>query len=309
MPAALVVSANNVDPVNLAVEISRVIPASGNLGVCGQQFWLGPNLGGVTIRLWIDATVVHILRDQVRLKTLPSRFTPANLRQLLADGGHPAGPPPLPGPSSSPTAPIEVDRLVNGCGSVGLAGRQHPVGFHLAGRRVTVRLDGSVMQLLDDERTLLRTLANPLTPHDRSRLRDARPAGPAPVVPETPPSVQRRVSCRGVNMVAGQRIGVGIGHAGLTVTVTATGGRFQVHDDDRLLVEVACTNAKPVTRFKARKPEPPRKRTAEADVVTDKAEGAWPLPASQAGCPLGSGSAPDAHQTAPAAPQSATQHP
>ena len=95
VPAALVVSANGVDPVDLAVEISRVVPASGNLGVCGQQFWLGPSLGGVTIRLWIDTTVVHILRDQVRLKTLPSRFTPANLRQLLADGAQIAGPPPL----------------------------------------------------------------------------------------------------------------------------------------------------------------------------------------------------------------------
>jgi hypothetical protein len=71
LPAALVVSANGVDPVNLAVEISRVLPASGNLGICGQQFWLGPNLGGVTVRLWIDTTV-HILRDDVRLK--PKKF-------------------------------------------------------------------------------------------------------------------------------------------------------------------------------------------------------------------------------------------
>jgi hypothetical protein len=135
LPAELVVSANGVDPVNLAVEIRRVIPASGNLGVCGQQFWLGPSLGGVTIRLWIDTTVVHVLRDEVRLKTLPSRFTPANLRQLLAEGGTVAGPPPL---ATDAAGPFEVDRLVNGCGSVGLAGRQRPVGFHLAGRRVTV---------------------------------------------------------------------------------------------------------------------------------------------------------------------------
>jgi transposase InsO family protein len=254
--AELVVSANGVDPVNLAVEISRVCPASGNLGVCGHQFWLGPNLGGVTIRLWIDTTVVHILRDDVRLKTLPSRFTPANLRQLLADGGTLAGPPPL---ATDAAGPFEVDRLVNGCGSVGLAGRQRPVGFHLAGRRVTIRFDGAVMQILDHDRTLLRTLPNPLITQDRSRLRDARPAGPAPVLPETPPPIQRRVSSRGVIMVAGQRITVGIEHAGLTVTVATVDEAFHVYDEERLLVGVPRVAAKPVARFKARKPELPRR--------------------------------------------------
>jgi hypothetical protein len=226
---------------------------------------------------------VHILRDQVRLKTLPSRFTPANLRQLLAGDGQPAGPPPLPGPTNSPTAPIEVDRLVNACGSVGLAGRQHPVGFHLAGRRVTVRLDGAVMQIVDQDRTLLRTLANPLTSHDRSRLRDARPAGPAPFVPETPPPVQRRVSSRGVIMVAGQRIGVGIGHAGETVTITNEGDRFHVHNDERLLVEVARTTAKPIARFKARKPEPARTKSARSDAPM----AAPPTPRSRSASPDG----------------------
>lgn len=92
----LVASAKWVDPVNLAVLIDRVVPASGNLGVCGHQFWLGPGLGGVPIQLWIHTTVVHILRDQARLKTIPSRFTPAQLRQLVADGATVAGPAPLP---------------------------------------------------------------------------------------------------------------------------------------------------------------------------------------------------------------------
>jgi hypothetical protein len=178
--APVVVSANGIDPVNLAVQIERVVPASGNLGVCGHQFWLGPALGGVTIRLWIDTTVVHILRDDVRLKTLPSRFTPANLRQLLADGGQIAGPPPLP---TEAGGPIEVDRLVSACGLVGLAGRQHPIGYHLAGQRVIVRLDGPVMQILDQDRTLLRTLPNPVDPQQRRRLRDARPAGPPHTCP------------------------------------------------------------------------------------------------------------------------------
>lgn len=155
--------------------------------------------------------------------------------------------------------PYEVDRLVNASGLVGLAGRQHPVGYHLAGRRVIVRVDSAAMQILDHDRTLLRTLPNPLAPDDRRRLRDARPAGPPAHVPQTPPTVQRRVSCRGVIMVAGQKITVGYGHAGLTVTVALNDDTYQVYDGDQLLTEAPRTSTKPIARFKARKPEPRRR--------------------------------------------------
>jgi hypothetical protein len=39
-----------------AVEIERFVPASGNLRVCGQQFWLGPAQAGSTLTLWMDIT-------------------------------------------------------------------------------------------------------------------------------------------------------------------------------------------------------------------------------------------------------------
>jgi hypothetical protein len=238
----------------LAVEIDRMIPASGNLTVCGQQFWLGPAYGGVTITLWADATVVHLSRAGVRLKSVPSRFTTAHLRQLATETDRPAGPPPL---AAGPAGPIEVDRLVNACGTVGLAARQHPIGYQFAGRRVTIRIDGTVMQFLDHtDRTLLRSLPSPL--RDSDRLRDGRPAGPSPVIPDMPPPVQRRVSSRGVVMIAGQKIHVGIGHAATTVTVHTTDSQFHVYDRDQLLIEAARTATKPIARFKARKPEPPR---------------------------------------------------
>jgi hypothetical protein len=59
-------------------------------------------------------------------------------------------------------------------------------------------------------------------------------------------------------MVAGQRIHVGFGHSGLTVTVATVGDQFHIYDGDLLLVQVANTTAKPIARFKARKPEPAR---------------------------------------------------
>ncbi|MEU5563423.1 IS481 family transposase [Micromonospora musae] len=254
--APLVMAANGVDPVNLAVEITRTVPASGNLAVCGQQFWLGPARAGLAIGLWADTTVVHLLHNGVRLKTVPSRLTPTHLRQLLADGGHPAGPPPITASQLKPGAPIEVDRLVNAIGLVSLAGRQHPIGYHLAGRRVTIRLDHGVLHLLDTDRTLLRSLPNPLTPQEQARIRDARPAGPPPTPAPEPQRVERRVSSRGVLVIAGQKIHVGIGHAGRTLTVEDADTTFRVHDGDQLLTEVPRTTTKPSPGSRPANPNP-----------------------------------------------------
>jgi hypothetical protein len=188
---------------------------------------------------------------------MSARLDTKQLRQLLAGGATIAGPPPA--PTGKATGAFEVDRLVNRCGVIGLARRRHPIGYHLAGQRVIVRIDGAVMQILDHDHTLLRTLTNPLRPDDQRHVRDGRPAGPAPVVPETPGAIRRRVSCRGVIMVAGQRVSVGIGQAGRTVTVTAVADSFQIYDEDKLLTEVPRRTIKPIARFKARKPELPRR--------------------------------------------------
>jgi hypothetical protein len=114
------------------------------------------------------------------------------------------------------------------------------------------------MQVLDLDRTLLRSLPNPVTQPER--LRDARPGGPAPYLPQHLPPVQRRVSRRGMIQVARQRIQVGIVHAGLTVTVASTDTGFKVSTDDQLLIEVPRTTSRPIARFKVHKPEPPRGR-------------------------------------------------
>ena len=55
-----------------AVEVDRVVPASGNLWIGGQQVWLGPALSGRQITLWVDAISLHVLLDGTRIKTVPS---------------------------------------------------------------------------------------------------------------------------------------------------------------------------------------------------------------------------------------------
>ncbi|MCK1846078.1 hypothetical protein MTQ08_22405, partial [Micromonospora sp. R42004] len=59
-------------------------------------------------------------------------------------------------------------------------------------------------------------------------------------------------------VIAGQRIHVGIHHAGTTLTVEASDTTFRVHNGDQLVAEVTRTTVKPIARFKVRKPEPSR---------------------------------------------------
>lgn len=195
-----------------------VVPACGNLKVSRQQFWLGPRLSGHTITLWIDTKTVHVSLDRRRLKTLPSRLSEVDLARLRKQGARPAGPPPAP-PSAmlAQGVALEVDRPVNACGLVALGGIQFGVGQVLAGRRVTLRLEGDLIHVVADG-VLARTLVSPLEPEQLVRLRGASVAGPPPVT-GGPIRVQRRVSCRGAISIATQRVHVGIVHARKVVTV------------------------------------------------------------------------------------------
>ena len=243
------------DPHQLAdaVEVDRVVPASGNLQVAGQQFWLGPHRAGQPVTLWIDTTTVHVSVAGRHLKTLPSRLSAVDLTRLRADGARPAGPPPArPSPGLlAAGATVEIDRLVHAQGVVVLAGRQLPVGQPLAGRQVTLRLDPQLVHVIVDGK-LWRTIAFALPPTDRARLRGARLAGPPPVPADTPIRVQRRVSSRGGIQVVGQRVTVGFRHAGATVTIEVEDTMLRVLDQhDHVLTVVARTSRKEVSRYKA----------------------------------------------------------
>ncbi len=119
----------------------------------------------------------------------------------------------------------------------------------------------------EPDRRVLRSLPNPLTPADLARIRDARPGGPAPAPATTPLRVDRRVSSRGGISIARQKIQVGIGHAGRTVTVEEADATFRVYDGVQLVAQALRTPTKQVARFKAGKPE--SARHPSDSVVTD----------------------------------------
>nr|WP_233899181.1 IS481 family transposase [Pseudonocardia dioxanivorans] len=145
------------------VEFDRVVPPSGNLGVMGKQFWLGPARAGVVVTFWADHDLIHLLIAGARVKTLRSHLSSTDLAALAAQGGRAAGPAPLP-PVEPDGAALEVDRTVGRNGCVSLGQDLVLAAEILSGRRVTIRIDPTMLAFFDpDTRQLLRTRPNPMT--------------------------------------------------------------------------------------------------------------------------------------------------
>lgn len=186
---------------------------------------------------------------RARHKTLPSKLSGRDLNALLAGGGaRPAGPwADAPGPVKDAMGAVEVDRTVNAVGYVGLGGDKVLIGWPFAGQRVTLRLDGKVLQVLDGQRVLQATLPSPLPPAACGRLQGGRPAGPSPQLP--PPGEQiaeRTVSSVGGFMVAGQRVQLGRGYAHQVVTAHLDETSIRVFHGQDLITTVPRVTRKEV---------------------------------------------------------------
>jgi transposase InsO family protein len=257
-----------------AIEIDRVVPASGNMAIGPQQFWLGPGRTGQRVRFWIDTITVHLSIDGWRIKTVPSRLSAVDIARLRQAGARPAGPPPAgPAPGAlAATSCVEVQRLVNSAGIITLANQVISVGSPLAGQRARIRLDGQVMHVLTQDGILWRTLPCPIPPAERHKLQGVRLAGPQQLPPASP-LIQRKVSSRGAIRVARQRIQVGLPHAGRIVTIELADTTLRVIDaNGELLTTVPRNGTGEISRFKAHgskrpsnTPPTPRRRLPEVD--------------------------------------------
>ena len=242
------------------MELDREVPPSGNLWIAGQQIWLGPAITGRTVRIWAGLAQVHVLLGDHRIKTLPSRLDARDLARLAAAGAQPAGPPPLPPATGNVT---EVDRTVNASGNASLGDHMISGGQPLAGQRVTLRLDGPVAHVLA-EGVIVRTLACPVPPEARPRLRGARPGTAQPPALPEPLVVTRRVSVRGSVMVGGRKIQVGLAHARKTVQVTVGPDTYEIAVEPGITVAAARTASRDIRRHKASTYPVPPGREAEA---------------------------------------------
>ena len=236
-----------------AIEVDRVVPASGNMTIGPQQFWLGTSRTGQQVRFWIDTTTVHLSIGGWRIKTVPSRLSAVDLARLRHNGAHPAGPPPAgnaPGALAA-TSCVEVQRLVNAAGIITLGNQVIQVGSPLAGQRARIRIDGQVLHVITQDGILWRTLPCPIPPGQRHKLQGVRLAGPDPL-PQPALTIQRKVSGRGGIQVARQRIQVGFLHAGKTVTIELGDTTLRVIDQHgELITTVPRNGTGEISRFKA----------------------------------------------------------
>jgi Integrase core domain len=236
-----------------AVEIDRIVPASGNMFAARRQIWLGTALAGQQVTLRLDHTTVHVFHHGQLIKTHPITLGGKDLARLRAAGGRPARPSPAtalpPGPLPADTV-IEVQRLVGG-GCVGIGGKQISAGIHLAGKRVTLRIDAKLIHVITTGGVLARTLPSPLPLTARGRLHGARLAGPAPTPATTALHVTRVVSSQGALMVAGTKIHLGHVHRGKIVTIVIEDSQFRILHDGTQLATHPRTVIKEVTRRSA----------------------------------------------------------
>jgi transposase InsO family protein len=251
-PAPLPATVTGTEPD--AVEIDRIVPASGNMFAAGRQIWLGTSLAGQQVTLRLDHTTLHVFHHGQLIKTHPVTLDGKDLAQLRAAGGRPARPSPAtalpPGPLPA-DAIVEVQRLVGGGGCVGIGGKQISAGIHLAGQRVTLRIDAKLIQVITTDGVLTRTLPSPLPPTARGRLHGARLAGPAPAPVTAALRVTRVVSSQGALMVAGVKIHLGHVHRGKVVTVVIEDSQFTILHDGTQLATHPRTIIKEVTRRSA----------------------------------------------------------
>ena len=123
-------------------------------------------------------------------------------------------------------------------------------GLPLAGQRVTLRLDGPVAHVLPGG-ILARTVACPVPQEARSRLRGGRARTAQPPRLPDPPVVSRRVSVHGAIMIGGQRIQVGLPHAGQTAEITIGSDTYLIAVDDGTTLTAPRTTSRDIKRRKA----------------------------------------------------------
>ncbi len=241
-------------PVTGAVEFDRVVPACGMISVRDKLLWLGQYRTGKTAHLWADVDVIHVLVDGVRVKTVRSHLSTADLTALRAQGAVPAGAPPLPAPEQDSDA-VEVDRVVTRVGTVCLGGRLILAAEILAGRSVSIRIEAHLLMFFDPvSRELLRTRPNPLTAQDLTHVRGVRKAGPPPRPSLEPVRAQRRASNTGVIMIAGQKIALGRANRHRTVTVLVAADTITVDYSDGDTRTFRRTTDQPVRSIKGQRP-------------------------------------------------------
>lgn len=246
------------------MEFEARVPPGGELTLVQgrQRVGASQGLAGRVLTVRADMRSIHLLLDGHVLRTVASRLLPADLAFLAMRGARPAGPAPatsaIPRRNGAPFLgagqAIETDRKVHRDGHVIIADTRCQVGFGLAGRTVTMRLDGHLMHAIADG-ALIGTWPCPVPAGKAARLPGARAAAtplPPPPLPAGSIRAQRRVHESARIMVNRQPIKLGPRYAGKLVTVVIEDSHYRIlHGDEELAIKPR-RDTTPVTRLYVR---------------------------------------------------------
>jgi hypothetical protein len=107
-------------------------------------------------------------------------------------------------------------------------------------------------------------MPSPIPASALAHLQGARAASSPLQAPQGPMLVQRRVSSQGGIQVASQKLQVGKGHAGTTVTVLVSDRHFGILDGQTPIKTIPRHTTREVTRFKAYDSKPTRDQGCQA---------------------------------------------
>lgn len=139
-PAAAAVRAGKL-PAGAVIEADRTVGDSGSLTLGGIEVPVGMQFARQRVTVRLDGHLMHVIRDGVLAKALPSPITPGQRARIrgarLADGS-------LPVP---PAGPVSVERRVPAEGVIMVARQRIRVGRTHAGKTVTVILEDTHLRV------------------------------------------------------------------------------------------------------------------------------------------------------------------
>jgi transposase InsO family protein len=131
-------------PGGMVIEVDRSVDGNGIADLAGHRVKIGPELARHRVTLRLDGHLMHVIRDGVLAKTLPSPI-PAADRGTLRGARIAAAPLPPPAPG-----PVSVQRKVPRDGVIMVTRQRLRVGATYAGKIVTVHVEDTHFRVTCD---------------------------------------------------------------------------------------------------------------------------------------------------------------
>jgi hypothetical protein len=126
------------------IEVDRAVDVNGDADLAGKQLKVGTELARSKVTLRLDGHLVHVIRDGILAKTLPSPIPDGDRARLR---GARIAAAPLPAP---PPGPVSVQRKVPKDGVIMVTRQRLRVGATYAGKIVTVHVEDTHFRITCD---------------------------------------------------------------------------------------------------------------------------------------------------------------